>query len=61
MADWIDWLVAAGLLVELELFTGTFYLHKNEIGKGMAGLVAQLWATVPLQAIAAAVVGVIST
>ena len=26
MADWINWLVAAGLLVVLELFSGTFYL-----------------------------------
>ena len=34
MADWINWLVAAGVLVVLELFTGTFYLLMMAIGLG---------------------------
>jgi membrane protein implicated in regulation of membrane protease activity len=51
MADWMGWLVAAGVLVILELFTGTFYLLMIAIGLAVGGIVA----------IAAALVGVLAT
>ena len=61
MADWMDWLVAAGVLVVLELFTGTFYLLMIAIGLAVGGIVALAGAGTPLQAIAAAIVGVVAT
>jgi membrane protein implicated in regulation of membrane protease activity len=57
MADWMGWLVAAGVLVVLELFSGTFYLLMIAIGLAIGGIVALLGAGLPLQAIAAAAVG----
>ncbi|MFL6673224.1 MAG: NfeD family protein [Massilia sp.] len=61
MADWMNWLVAAGALVILELFTGTFYLLMIAIGLAFGALAALAGAAVPLQTIAAAVVGVLAT
>jgi membrane protein implicated in regulation of membrane protease activity len=58
---WLSWMTAAGVLVVLELFTGTFYLLMIAIGVGVGGLVALAGAGAPLQAIAAAVVGVCAT
>jgi hypothetical protein len=42
MAEWMGWLVAAGVLVILELFTGTFYLLMIAIGLAVGGLVSCL-------------------
>jgi membrane protein implicated in regulation of membrane protease activity len=61
MADWINWLVAAGLLVILELFSGTFYLLMIAIGLAFGALAALLGASAPVQTIVAAMVGVAST
>jgi membrane protein implicated in regulation of membrane protease activity len=61
MAEWMGWLAAAGVLVILELFTGTFYLLMIAIGLAVGGLVALLGAGGPVQTIAAAVVGVLAT
>jgi membrane protein implicated in regulation of membrane protease activity len=61
MADWINWLVAAGVLVVLELFTGTFYLLMIAIGLGFGALAALAGLSAPAQTIAAAVVGVVAT
>lgn len=61
MAEWMGWLVAAGVLVVLELFTGTFYLLMIAIGLAVGGIVALLGAGGPLQTIAAALVGVLAT
>jgi membrane protein implicated in regulation of membrane protease activity len=61
MADWINWLVAAGVLVVLELFSGTFYLLMIAIGLGFGALAAWGGASAPVQTIVAAVVGVIAT
>jgi membrane protein implicated in regulation of membrane protease activity len=61
MSDWMSWLVAAGVLVVLELFTGTFYLLMIAIGLAIGGIVALAGAGTPLQAIAAAAVGVLAT
>lgn len=61
MADWIAWLVAAGVIVILELFTGTFYLLMISLGV-LAGALAA-WAGLggPAQTVTAAVVGVLAT
>lgn len=61
MDDWMTWLVLAGVLVVLELFTGTFYLLMIAIGLGFGGLAALAGMSVPAQIIAAAIVGVIAT
>lgn len=61
MADWMGWLVTAGVLVILELFTGTFYLLMIAIGLAVGGLVALAGAGLPVQAIVAGLVGVIAT
>jgi membrane protein implicated in regulation of membrane protease activity len=61
MADWMSWLVGAGLLVILELFTGTFYLLMLAIGLGFGALAALLGASAPWQAIVAGIVGVLAT
>jgi len=61
MADWVGWLALAGVLVILELFTGTFYLLMIAIGLAVGGLVALAGAGLPLQAIIAGMVGVVAT
>lgn len=61
MTQWMEWLVAAGLLVILELFSGTFYLLMIAIGLAFGALAALAGAAMPLQTIVAAVVGVAAT
>jgi membrane protein implicated in regulation of membrane protease activity len=61
MTEWMGWLAAAGVLVILELFTGTFYLLMIAIGLAVGGVVALLGAGGPAQTIAAAAVGVLAT
>jgi membrane protein implicated in regulation of membrane protease activity len=61
MADWVGWLATAGVLVILELFTGTFYLLMIAIGLAAGGVVALAGAGLALQAIVAGVVGVLAT
>lgn len=61
MADWINWLVGAGVLVVLELFSGTFYLLMIAIGLGFGALAAWAGMSHPLQTIVAAAVGVAAT
>jgi membrane protein implicated in regulation of membrane protease activity len=61
MADWMIWLVMAGLLVILELFTGTFYLLMIAIGLGAGGVVALAGGGFAGQAIAGGLVGVLAT
>jgi membrane protein implicated in regulation of membrane protease activity len=60
MADWMVWSAAAGVLIVLELFTGTFYLLMMALGLAFGALAAWLGAGMPMQTIAAAVVGVLS-
>jgi membrane protein implicated in regulation of membrane protease activity len=57
MQNWMMWAMAAGLLVILELFTGTFYLLMIALGLGAGMLAALLGAAGPAQAIVAGVVG----
>ena len=61
MQIWMEWLIAAGVLVILELFSGTFYLLMIAIGLGFGALAALGGASGPVQAIVAGVVGVIAT
>lgn len=61
MAEWITWLIMAGALVILELFTGTFYLLMIAIGMAAGALVAVLAGPLWLQLLAAAVVGSLAT
>jgi membrane protein implicated in regulation of membrane protease activity len=57
----MGWFLAAGLVVILELFSGTFYLLMIAIGAAAGGLAALAGAAVPLQALIAAIVGVAAT
>jgi membrane protein implicated in regulation of membrane protease activity len=61
MVDWMSWLVAAGVLVILELFSGTFYMLMIAIGVGSGAIAALAGATGPGQAIVAAIVSVVAT
>jgi membrane protein implicated in regulation of membrane protease activity len=61
MADWMGWLATAGVLVILELFTGTFYLLMIAVGLAAGAIAALAGAGLPLQAIVAGVVGVLAT
>lgn len=61
MTDWILWFAAAGTLVILEIFTGTFYLLMIAIGLGAGGLLALTGADRPAQLIAAALIGMAAT
>jgi membrane protein implicated in regulation of membrane protease activity len=61
MADWMVWLAAAGVLVVLELFSGTFYLLMMALGLAFGALAAWLGGTMPVQTIVAALVGIAAT
>jgi membrane protein implicated in regulation of membrane protease activity len=61
MVDWMNWLVAAGVLVVLELLSGTFYLLMIAIGLACGALAAWLGASAALQTVVAGIVGVIAT
>ena len=61
MDAWIMWLILAGLVLGLELITGTFYLIMISAGMAAAGIVALLGANMNLQALIAAVIWITST
>jgi membrane protein implicated in regulation of membrane protease activity len=61
MSDWSMWLLAAGVLVVLELLTGTFYLLMIAVGLAAGAAVAFGGASGPLQTVTAAAVGVLAT
>jgi membrane protein implicated in regulation of membrane protease activity len=58
---WIIWIVLAGIVVVLEMFTGTFYLLMVGIGLAAGALAAFAGAGGTLQFILAAVVGIVAT
>jgi membrane protein implicated in regulation of membrane protease activity len=60
MAQWVIWLLLAGAMVILEMFTGTFYLLMLGIGLAAGGLAALAGAAFPWQFMAAAVVGALA-
>ncbi|QAU34613.1 NfeD family protein [Janthinobacterium sp. 17J80-10] len=61
MSEWGMWLMLAGSLVVLELFTGTFYLLMVALGLVAGALVALSGGAMWLQFLAAALVGVLAT
>lgn len=61
MTAWMVWFGLAGILVVLEMFTGTFYLLMIAIGLVAGGLTAISAGSMPLQLLVAAIVGVIGT
>ncbi|MCD6026507.1 MAG: NfeD family protein [Solimicrobium sp.] len=61
MSEWMNWLIVAGIMVVLEMFTGTFYLLMIAVGLLAASLVAFLGLTSEYQIITAALVGAIAT
>ena len=61
MTDPMIWLVAAGVLVIAELFTGTFYLLMIAIGVSAGALAAWGGASGPTQTLVAAAVGLAAT
>ncbi len=60
MADWVWWFVAAGALVAVEIFTGTFYLLMLSLGIAAGGIVALTGFGTPFQFIAAGIIGTIA-
>lgn len=61
MDAWMMWLVLAGLVVILELFTGTFYLLMIAIGLVAGSAVAALGAPSAIQLLVGAIVGSVAT
>ncbi len=61
MADWMVWLILAGVLIGLEIFTGTFYLLMLGVGFAAGGVAALLGSDKALQFFIAAVFGVLAT
>lgn len=55
------WWIAAGLLVLVELFTGTFYLLMIALGLAAGALASHLGAELPMQFLAAAALGSVCT
>ena len=58
MTDWAIWFVAAGALIAVELFSGTFYLLMIALGLAAGGLVALGGALLEWQLLVAAAVGI---
>lgn len=61
MAAWIVWLCAAGVLVILELLTGTFYLLMIALGLCAGAFAAYAGSSIIVQIVGAAVIGVAAT
>jgi len=61
MNAWMTWAVLAGVVVILELFSGTFYLLMISIGMIAGALFAFVGFSTSMQLIVAAVVGSVAT
>jgi membrane protein implicated in regulation of membrane protease activity len=61
MSEWMIWMLTAGVLVVLEMFTGTFYLLMVAIGLAAGGLAALAGVSGPLQLVVASIVGIVAT
>jgi membrane protein implicated in regulation of membrane protease activity len=57
MADWIVWFIAAGVVVIMEMFTGTFYLLMIAVGLAAGGLASLAGSSEAAQYLIAAIVG----
>lgn len=61
MAEWVLWFMAAGLLVVVEIFSGTFYLLLLALGFAAGGLIALAGWGLALQFAGAGITGAIAT
>jgi membrane protein implicated in regulation of membrane protease activity len=61
MALWMVWMIAAGVMVILEMFSGTFYLLMIAIGLVSGAVVAYAGGLLEIQIIVAAVLGILAT
>ena len=61
MHEWMNWLIISGLVVVVELFSGTFYLLMVALGCAAGGMVAFGGGQLALQLIVAAGVGATAT
>jgi len=61
MEAWMMWFILAGVVLGLEILTGTFYLIMISIGMAAAGIAALCGANSNLQAVIAAVVWIVAT
>lgn len=61
MSIWMIWLAVAGILVAIEIFSGTFYLLMIAIGLAAGGLTAMAGAHFSVQFVVAGVVGLLVT
>jgi membrane protein implicated in regulation of membrane protease activity len=61
MADWVMWFIAAGIVVILEMFTGTFYLLMIGVGLVAGGIAALAGSGEAGQYVIAAIVGSCAT
>lgn len=61
MNEWTVWIALAGVLVILEMFTGTFYLLMISLGMAAGGLAALAGVSTSVQLILAAVIGLVAT
>lgn len=61
MAAWIGWLCAAGVLVILELLTGTFYLLMIALGLCAGAVAAYAGSSIIVQIVGAAGIGIVTT
>ena len=61
MHDWMNWTILAGVVVMLDLFSGTFYLLMVAIGLSAGALIAWLGGVLEQQLIVAALVGSVAT
>lgn len=61
MTDWMIWLAIAGILVAVEIFTGTFYLLMIAAGFAAGGVAAMAGSPFYGQFAVAGVVGVLAT
>jgi membrane protein implicated in regulation of membrane protease activity len=57
MTEAMSWFLAAGLVIILELFVGTFYLLMVAAGIFAGGIAVTLGASLPVPALVAAIVG----
>lgn len=60
MTAWMVWLALAGMLVILEMFSGTFYLLMIALGMVAGALAALLGLSAELQILLAALVGAVA-
>ncbi|MDY7572814.1 NfeD family protein [Actimicrobium sp. CCI2.3] len=61
MTQWIMWMAVAGVLVTLEIFSGTFYLLMIAVGAAAGAIAAYAGLDTPVQFLVAGVVGVGAT